>query len=139
MTRSGQARKFARRTLGKTGGATRRVLCVQMALYTLIIAAAAALFELDARGVLPLGAYRPYLLPCAVYLASLTNLLINAPLTAIARKSGDGAFSRLNFGRALIAILLPVLHAAACWGLGLLAGLGQAQSERIRPGLTTGC
>lgn len=131
MTRSGQARKFARRTLEKTGSATRRVICVQMVLYTLIIAAAAALIELDGRGILPLGVFRPYLLPCAVYLAALVNLFVNAPLTAIARKSGDGAFSRMNFGRVLIALLLPALPAAAFWGLTLLAGLANAESQHI--------
>ena len=131
MTRSGQARKFSRKTLNKTGGATRRVMCVQMILYTLIIAAAAALIELEGRGVLSLGVFRPYLFPCAVYLLALVNLLINAPMTAIARKSGDGAFSRMNFGRFLIAILLPVLPAAACWGLTLLADLANTNWQPI--------
>ncbi|MBQ8953751.1 MAG: hypothetical protein IJ048_06515 [Clostridia bacterium] len=131
MTRSGQARKFARKTLRKTGGATRRVMCVQMALYTLIIAAAAALYELDGRGALPLGAFKPFLLPCAVFFMALVNLLINAPLTAIARKSGDGAFSRMNVGRVMIAILLALLPAAACWGLTLLAGLANTQWQRV--------
>ena len=131
MTRSGQARKFARKTLRKTGGATRKVMCVQMALYTLIIAATAALYELDARAVLPLGAFKPFLPPCAVFLMALVNLLVNAPLTAIARKSGDGAFSRMNVGRFLIAMLLALLPAAACWGLTLLAGLINTQWQRV--------
>ena len=131
MTRSGQARKFARKTLRKTGGATRRVMCVQMVLYTLIIAAACALMELDRAGVLALGAFKPFLLPCAVYLLALTNLLINAPLTAIARKSGDGAFSRMNFGRVLIAILLAVLPAAALFGLIELFNLVNNQWKPI--------
>ncbi len=131
MTRSGQARKSSRKTLDRTGGATRRVMCVQMALYTLIIAAACALMELDRAGVLALGAFKPFLLPCAVYLLALTNLLINAPLTAIARKSGDGAFSRMTAVRALIALLLPLLPAAACWGLTLLADLANQQWQVV--------
>ena len=131
MTRSGQARKFSRKTLIKTGGATRRVMCVQMALYTLIIAAVVALIELEGRGVLALGAFRPYLMPCAVYLLALTNLMINAPMTSIARKSGDGAFSRMNVGRLLIALLLPVLPAATFRGLTLLAGLANAHWQAI--------
>jgi len=92
-----------------------------MALYTLIIAAVTVLLELDSRRVLQLGAFKPFLLPCAVFLMALVNLLINAPLTAIARKSGDGAFSRMNFGRVLIAVLLAVLPAAAFYGIALLA------------------
>lgn len=131
MTRSGQARKFARKTLRKTGGATRRVMCVQMVLYTLIIAATAALAELNTRKILPLDPYMPYLLPAAMFLLALTNLLINAPLTAIARKSGDGAFSRMNFGRVLIAILLAVLPAAALFGLIELFNLVNNQWKPI--------
>lgn len=131
MTRSGQARKFARKTLRKTGGATRRVMCVQMVLYTLIIAATAALVELNTRKILPLDPYMPYLLPAAMFLLALTNLLINAPLTAIARKSGDGAFSRMNFGRVLIAILLAVLPAAALFGLIELFNLVNNQWKPI--------
>ncbi len=123
MTRSGQARKFARKTLKKTDGAARRVLCVQMVLYTLIIAAVAALIELNARKILLLGVFEPYLFPCAVYLMALVNLFINAPLTAIARKSSEGGFSRMNFGRVLITLLLAVLPAAATWGLMLLGNL----------------
>ena len=131
MTRSGQARKFARKTLRKTGGATRRVMCVQMVLYTLIIAATAALAELNTRKILPLDPYMPYLLPAAMFLLALTNLLLNAPLTAIARKSGDGAFSRMNFGRVLIAILLAVLPAAALFGLIELFNLVNNQWKPI--------
>ena len=131
MTRSGQARKFPRKTLRKTGGATRRVMCVQMVLYTLIIAATAALVELNTRKILPLDPYMPYLLPAAMFLLALTNLLINAPLTAIARKSGDGAFSRMNFGRVLIAILLAVLPAAALFGLIELFNLVNNQWKPI--------
>ena len=123
MTRSGQARKFARKTLKKTGSAARKVLCVQMTLYTLIIAAATVLIELNARKVFSLGLFEPYLLPCAVYLIALVNLLINVPLTAIARKSEESAFSRMNFGRVLIAILLALLPAAAVYGISLLANL----------------
>ncbi len=131
MTRSGQARKFARKTLKKTDGAARRVLCVQMILYTLIIAAAAALFELNTRKILPLDPYLPYVFPGAAFLLALVNLFINAPLTAIARKSGDGAFSRMNFGRVLIAILLAVLPAAAVYGIGILANLVNTQWQAI--------
>ena len=80
MTRSGQARKFARKTLRKTGGATRRVMCVQMVLYTLIIAATAALAELNTRKILPLDPYMPYLLPAAMFLLALTNLLRLNPI-----------------------------------------------------------
>ena len=131
MTRSGKARKFSRKTLEKTGGAARRVMCVQMVLYTLIIAAVAALLELDGRGVLALGAFKPFLFPCAAFLMALVNLLINAPLTAIARKSGDGAFSRMNFGRVLIAMLLALLPAAVVLGLGALANLANVEWQRI--------
>ena len=131
MTRSGHARKFARKTLHKTGGAARKVMCVQMLLYTLIIAAAAALFELDIRGILDIGLYRQFVLPGAAYLIALVNLLINVPLTAIARKSSEGAFSRMNFGRVLIAILLAILPAAVVWGLSLLASLINMQWQLL--------
>ncbi|MBR4443883.1 MAG: hypothetical protein IKS52_11520 [Clostridia bacterium] len=135
MTRSGQARKFARKTLKKTGGATRRVMCVQMVLYTLIIAAATAAVELDSRKIIQLDAISPWLMkllfPCALFLLALVNLLINVPLTAIARKSSDGAFSRMNFGRVLIAILLALLPAAALYGIMQLADLANNQWQVI--------
>ena len=135
MTRSGQARKFARKTLNKTGGAARRVMCVQMILYTLIIAAATALVELNSRKILQLDAVSPWqmvlLLPCAMFLLALVNLLINVPLTAIARKTGEGSFSRMNFGRVLIAILLAILPAAAFYGLVQLADLVNTQWQVI--------
>ncbi len=147
MTRSGQARKFARKTLNKTGGAARRVLCVQMVLYTIIIAAVTALIELK----VPLTIYTPVIhftpafalewalaslsadcvYVCAVFFLALVNLLINVPLTSIARKTGEKSFSRMNFGRVLIAILLAVLPAAAFFGILRLANLINTQWKVI--------
>ena len=78
MTRSGRARKFARKALKRTDGAARRVLLVQMILYTLIVAAVTVVYQFN----IDIPFAGPYIIPIAVFLGALVNLFVNAPLTA---------------------------------------------------------
>ena len=77
--------------------------------------------NLYALGVL---AYLPLI---AVFVWQLVSLFMNAALTDVARGGQEGAFSRMNFGRVCLTVVLAALAVPPTWGLTLLLDLINTQ------------
>ncbi len=151
-TTTGKAHKFMKKLMADNRPRLRKIICIQLLIYTVLIAAVALLkffnislsfaipvpefFKawtenesiafLHLNALLPEGeswTFRVMFGPLALYLGFVTSLFTNAPLTAVARKTDDGAMARMSFWRVLITLFLAGKLLLAAWGvyeLGML-------------------
>lgn len=115
-----RARRLSKKLHQDYSGRIRGITAIQMLLYTLILGVIVAL---PLCGITVPAVLTPFMVPIVFYVLGFISLFVNLPLTAVARKSEEGAFARMSFPRFLIMLILPVFPALIAWGFSLLVNL----------------